>query len=222
MKKSTVFVPILLLIIPVLLSVTSVQTINNRGKVWYNGDYDPAYAYLYNSLNISKGLAPGHYDHPGTNMQILGAIVLKASWILDHHGSENLTESVLKDPEHYLRVMNFFVAFFAAGIILILGIIVLKFSDNIWYALLFQATPFISGLILYTGLTRLSQESMLMISSLTLAAFTVSWYFNREKYQPVMGSDFWNNFRVWPRIQDNFPSPDDNTIAFTQKEKANL
>lgn len=182
MKKGGIYLSVLLFIIPVILSVTSIQTINERGKTWYRGDYDPAYAYLFNSLNITNGLAPGHYDHPGTNMQELGAVVLKVTWMIDHHGGKDLTEAVIKQPEHYLRILNVCVALLGSIVILLLGIVLFRFTGNIWYSLLFQATPFISGLILYNGFTRLSQESMLMASSLALAAFTVAWFFKEDHY----------------------------------------
>ncbi len=173
---------VILLIIPVLLAITSLHTINERGNIWYNGDYDPAYAYLYNSLNITNGLAPGHYDHPGTTMQVIGAVALKVSWMVDHNDSENLTRAVINDPEHYLRILNIVVAVLCSAFIFFLGIVVFRFSDNLLYSLLFQATPFISGLVLYNGFCRLSQESMLMVSSLTLAAFAIGWYFKQDRY----------------------------------------
>ncbi|HLN54194.1 MAG TPA: hypothetical protein VK212_10835 [Lentimicrobium sp.] len=182
MKTGRIAAHVFLLVIPFIIALTSVSTINERGKIWYFGDYDPAYAYLYNSLNITNGLAPGHYDHPGTNMQLLGAVVLKVSWTIDHHGYESLTGAVLKDPEYYLRILCMTVAVFGAVMVLLLGMVVLWFSKNLWYALLLQATPFISGLILYNSFTRVSQESMLMVSSLTLAAFTIVWYFRHDHY----------------------------------------
>lgn len=173
---------VFLLIIPVLLSIQSLELINKRDKNWYGGGYDPSYAYLYNSLNVARFRVPGHHDHPGTPMQIIGAVVLQSAWLMNPYGGETLTEAVIKQPEHYLKILNSSVAILGSVSLLILGLFLFWSTKNIWYALLLQAIPFISNLILYNGFVRITQESVLMISCLAMAAFTLHWYFNNKEY----------------------------------------
>lgn len=157
----------LLFIIPVILFITSLDTIKTRDKVWYGGGYDPEYAYLFNSLNIATFRLVGHFDHPGTPMQVYGGIVLRADWLLNPRG-ENLTGAVIADTEHYLRILNISTALLASLAFLIFPLMLYLRSENIWYAFILQISPFISGFILFNGFTRLTQEAMLMIAALAL------------------------------------------------------
>lgn len=172
----------LLFLIPILLMVTSINTIRVQEKSWYGSGYDPSYAYLYNSLNMARFRMVGHIDHPGTTMQVIGAVILQTAWVIDSYGGKNLTEAVLSEPEHYLRILNTGVAVLGALSLLIAGIFVATSCRNIWYALLLQTIPFISGLILYNGFLRISQESVLMIASVVMAAYILFWYFKNSSY----------------------------------------
>lgn len=171
------FNALLLLAIPVLLFLTSLDTIKEREKVWYGAGYDPEYAYLFNSLNVATFRLVGHFDHPGTPMQIYGALVLQGSWLLNHQG-ESLTKDVLSNPEAYLRLLNVATALLAAISVFLAGIFILFRTGNFWYALILQVIPFLSGFILYNAFARITQEAMLMISSLALAAALADWLIN--------------------------------------------
>ncbi len=172
----------LLFLIPILLMVTSITTIRVQEKSWYGSGYDPSYAYLYNSLNMARFRMVGHIDHPGTTMQVIGGVILQTAWIIDPYGGKNLTEAVLSEPEHYLRILNTGVAVLGALSLLIAGIFVATSCRNIWYALLLQTIPFLSGLILYNGFLRISQESVLMIASVVMAAYILFWYFKNSSF----------------------------------------
>ncbi len=168
---------LLLASIPVLLLLTSLQTIREREKVWYGAGYDPEYAYLFNSLNVATFRLVGHFDHPGTPMQVYGALVLQGSWLV-HQNGESLTQEVLSHPEDYLRLLNVATALLAAMAVFIAGIFILRRTGSFWYALMLQLIPFISGFILYNAFARITQEAMLMIASLAMAAALVDWLVN--------------------------------------------
>lgn len=171
---------ILLLAIPVYLVISSSETIKLKEKDWYNGGYDPSYAYLFNSLNMATFKVSGHVDHPGTTMQVIGGVILKVAWNINPHGGSNLKEAVLANPEYYLRLLNISVAVLGALVLLIAGLFVLAVSKNIWYAILIQLSPFISGIVLFNGFTRISQESVLMISAIAMGTFALYWYFSEK------------------------------------------
>lgn len=171
---------ILLLIIPIVLFITSVNTIKLRDKEW-NAGYDPTYAYLYNSLNMATFRIVGHVDHPGTTMQVIGGVILKGAWLINPVEGETLTMAVIKNPEYYLRILNTSVAIIASAFIFLAGLFIYKKSDALHYALIVQSIPFISGVVLFNGFTRVSQESMLMISSMSMACWSLFWYFKKDE-----------------------------------------
>jgi len=134
-----------LLIIPAVILITSVQSIRVVNKNWYSGGYDPSYAYLYNSLNMARFKVAGHVDHPGTTAQVFGGAVLQAAWMVHPYGGDYLIEAVVNEPEHYLRILNIATAIAGAIFLLGAGFFVMKMSQNVWYALILQTIPFISG-----------------------------------------------------------------------------
>ena len=170
-------VSVVLIIIPCLLFVTSLETIQTRNKSWYSGGYDPEYAYLLNSLNTARFRLPGHIDHPGTTTQVAGGIVLEGAWLIDPRG-ENLTQSVLTEPEHYIRVLNIATAIIGSLALYIFALFLYHRTRNIWYSLLLQLTPFVSGFLLFNGFTRVTQEVMQMIAGFAMATVALIWFFD--------------------------------------------
>ena len=159
---------LMLLAVPLILFFSSQHTIYERDKVWYGGGYDPEYAYLFNSMNMANLRLVGHFDHPGTPMQVFGALVLRATWLIEPvNGNE---EAVLLNPEHYLRILNISTAVLATLMVLAFGFIVLRRTGNPGYALIVQLAPFVSGFVLFNGFTRFTQEAILMIASLGFAS----------------------------------------------------
>ncbi len=178
-----------LIIIPVILFLTSLDTIKSRDKSWYAGGYDPEYAYLFNSLNMAGFKLAGHIDHPGTTMQVAGGIVLKVSWLIDPRG-EDLTTAVLSDPEHYIRILNIAAAITGSLVLLILGWFLTFATGILWIGIILQLTPFISGFLLFNGFTRVTQEVMQMSAAFAMAALALHWYFNEKR-------DVKTNYTLW-------------------------
>ncbi|PKO99878.1 MAG: hypothetical protein CVU14_07780 [Bacteroidetes bacterium HGW-Bacteroidetes-9] len=178
-----------LFVIPVILFFTSLDTIRERDKAWYGGGYDPEYAYLFNSLNMAGLRLAGHVDHPGTTMQVAGGVVLRVAWLIDPRG-DDLTKAVLSDPEHYIRILNITVAVIGSLVLLLLGWFVTSSTGIVWYGLLLQLTPFISGYVLFNGFTRVTQEVMQMSAAFAMSALVLHWYFKRNE-----GSKL--NYTIW-------------------------
>ncbi|MCB9023618.1 MAG: hypothetical protein H6542_03560 [Lentimicrobiaceae bacterium] len=172
-----------LLVIPLILFLTSLDTINSRDKTWYGGGYDPEYAYLFNALNVVEFRQIGHIDHPGTTMQITGGIVLKVAWMFDPRG-ENLTNAVMAEPEHYLRILNVATSVIGSFALFLLAFFLYRRTKNIGFAFILQLTPFISGFVLFNGFTRVTQEVMQMIAAFALASVSLIWYFQQGEKHP--------------------------------------
>ncbi|MBL7904784.1 MAG: hypothetical protein JNL22_07155 [Bacteroidales bacterium] len=187
---------LLLMIIPVILFITSLDTISSRNKAWYAGGYDPEYAYLFNALNMATFKLAGHIDHPGTTMQVAGGLVLRVSWLLDPRG-EDLKTAVLSDPEHYIRQLNIATAVTGCLALLLLGFFLAHSTSLFWVGIIFQLTPFISGFVLFNGFTRVTQEVMQMSAAFAMAAFALHWYFKRYNSDRT-------NYTLWFAVISGF------------------
>jgi hypothetical protein len=170
------FIYLLLVIVPVFVLYTSLETINNRGFNWYGGGYDPEYCYLLNSLNNASLNPVGHIDHPGTTTQVYGAVVLRVFHLFDRNNTGNLRNAVLNDPERHLFVLNYASLALNCLFLCFTGLIALKATGKLWLAILLQTAPFFSAVALYNGLTRVSQESMLLLSAMMMLTIVV-WQF---------------------------------------------
>lgn len=106
-------------------------------------NHDPSYAYLINGLNIANGtFSIGHYDHPGTPLQILIAIVLKVVfWIT---GEGDITTHVLDNTEFYLSCISYFLIGINAIAIYFIGNLYFKATKSVHLAILIQCSPFLS------------------------------------------------------------------------------
>src|SRR6185369_4531457 len=59
---------------------------------------DPTYPYILNSLLVAEGRPPAQATHPGTPLQVLGAVVLRVAHGLSGSALD-LQRHVLTDPE---------------------------------------------------------------------------------------------------------------------------
>lgn len=170
------FLTIVLFAIPFITFLTSMRIIEERGKDWYGSGYDPSYAYLYNSLNIATFKLVGHIDHPGTTTQGFGGLVLKAAYLFDDQGESSIKEAVLKHPEFYLKILKIATLLFCCLMLFLFGWIAFRYTSNIWLGIIIQLSPYISGVILFNSVLRLSQESMFMLASIGISLLAVLWY----------------------------------------------
>lgn len=140
------------------------------GPVGY--DYDPAYVYLFNGLNILKAAVPGHVDHPGTPLQVLSGIVIFIKWSMSRvFGLVDtpLTESVLINPEGYIAAISSILLVLNAAGLFILGYRVKLCTGSAALAIMAQTTPFVLG-ITAPRVVYLSPEALLMFASFCLLA----------------------------------------------------
>ena len=91
-----------LLFIPVCIAVFTVLMKQAAGPYWLGVNSDPAYLYLVNSVYLLDNITPYFTDHPGTTLELLGAIVIKTLV----HG-KNTAEQVFMNPEYYLNALHY-------------------------------------------------------------------------------------------------------------------
>jgi hypothetical protein len=102
---------------------------------------DPCYVYLFSSLGMLQGLAPGHIDHPGTTMQELGAVVILARWLVTRliGGDQTIAESVVAHPEAYLSAINVVLLALSAGAVAVTVRVLINRTGRVWLMLLVPA-----------------------------------------------------------------------------------
>ena len=103
-KLSVSWSNLYLTILPVIFFFTVLWLREASGPYWLHFNLDPTYPYLFNSLNLLNKIPPSHIDHPGTPVQLLGALILK----ITHLGSsiDQITEKILRDPEQYIQLIK--------------------------------------------------------------------------------------------------------------------
>ena len=174
----------LLFVLPVILFITAHVLKVVQGPYYLNF-YDPSYVYLINSLNLAQinGYGVGHFDHPGTTVQVLGAVAVKIFYFLTYN-NQDIVNDVLSRPESYLFFINKFFVFLNCTALFFLGYFTLKLTDNFLLAILIQLSPFTSTEIFY-GLIIDTPENLLIFCSLFLIASLIYYIFRINSENPV-------------------------------------
>lgn len=155
-----------LLVVPVLLVLTASLLKQARGPYWMGSNYDPDYAYLLNSLNLAQGHGIGHYDHPGTPAQIIGAIVIRLTYFIKTFNFAGLEENVIAQPEFYLQTISWVLVTTNALLVFLIGLTSWRLTGNFWQSILLQSAPFFSTIVLNNSLTKVSAEPLLLTATL--------------------------------------------------------
>lgn len=129
---------------------------------------DPDYGYLLNSLMIVEGKSPNHIDHPGTTVQLLGALVIKILYLFDSSGRD-IIDSVLTKPYQYLYATSLLLALILASSSFYLGRALQKTNHAWWIVVLAQLSPLLLPPSWYY-LTRVTPEIFIVATALLIAA----------------------------------------------------
>ena len=163
------------LILPLLLVVTAVYLNHARGPYWLGLNLDPDYVYLLNAANMANLDKVSHIDHPGTPVQVLGAVTLRILHFFNFSPDIDLKTDVLKRPEYYLKAVNAVMVAMNVFMLLLLGVVTYQLTRNTWLSLWLQAAPFFSRTIPVFGLTRVSPEPLLLFSGLLFVLLLVKF-----------------------------------------------
>ena len=159
-----------LLALPLSFFIISVLMRHNAGPFWLWSNLDPDYWYLIDSLNMINGEWPKHIAHPGTTVQWIGMLIIKA--LHPFSTTEDINVMVLSKPEQYLSIIgHFFIALNTVALILIGTIGYLVFRD-LSAAMLLQMGPFLSKLI-FKWTLHVSPEPLLVTTVIAMATITV-------------------------------------------------
>ncbi|UCC39581.1 MAG: hypothetical protein JSV96_17675 [Candidatus Aminicenantes bacterium] len=171
---------IFLFVLPIVLVLSAAFLNEARGPFWLGSNLDPEYVYLLNSLNLASLKGVGHIDHPGTPLQILGAITLKVVHFFQASENVDLHTKVLNQPEYYLGAINIVLVTLNAIMLLSLGMFTFFLTQNFWFSLWLQLSPFFSITSLQFSLTRVTPEPLLFFSSLMMTVFLVLKAYSKD------------------------------------------
>ncbi len=151
--------------IPLGLFGASLIFTHARGPFYLRNNFDPEYIYLLSSLSILNLHAPAHTDHPGTTLQLLGAVILYLQWLVHHR--QPLNEAVLAHPEEYLRGINLVLNCLIGWTLYCSANVIYRLANSLAAGLLLQATLLIY-LQTFLAVTGVSPEPLLIATCLAL------------------------------------------------------
>lgn len=172
---------LLVSILPIIFISLALMLRNWQGPYWLGKNSDPEYAYLLNFLNIIQLKTPGHTDHPGTSLQILGGLIIQVTYLIQNltgHVTANLTDAVLENPEFYLSAVSNVLIFLNALSIFVLGAIILFLSGNLISSLLLQSTIFLWTPLIQS--IRVSPEPLLFCLSQILVSLLLFYLYSHR------------------------------------------
>ncbi len=148
---------------------------------YYQGWYDPVYAYLLNGLTFALGSSDtGLLTHPGVPLQLFCALLIKIlGWI---RGTDNLATDVLTNPEAYIRIITIALILLNCTLLWILGLFAFKNLKNRSMAVLMQALPLLS-FQLVNFLPVIDSESVITLLSFGIVACILLYDSNKETDQ---------------------------------------
>ncbi|MEO8664082.1 MAG: hypothetical protein ABI462_01185 [Ignavibacteria bacterium] len=172
--KKTLF----LLIVPVFYLLFFSLIRYSQGPFYNSMLYDPTYVYLLSSLNLAQGVGVFHTDHPGSTVQIIGAVVIKVLHAVFGR-TDDIAQSVLNTPESYANSIYITLIILNSIGIFIMGSIIKKSLCDTRTAFLFQ----LSSLMCFSAfrrLTQISSEVFLVFVILILVAFFIKFIYEKE------------------------------------------
>jgi hypothetical protein len=172
MKIKKLYYP-LLLVLPVMMALAAVLLKDARGPYWLGSNSDPEYVYLLNAANLAGLKGVGHIDHPGTPVQVLGAVTIRVVHFFNFSPGIDWHTDVLRRPEYYLKAINIVMIVLNVLMLLTLGMFTYFLAKNFWLSIWLQLSPFFSITLLEFGLPRVTPEPLLFFSSSLMMAVLV-------------------------------------------------
>lgn len=163
MTNSTLKRPLLLAVPIMVFAAVSLALSAMRGDYHFLLNFDPAFAYLFNGLNLLEGVSPAHIDHPGTPLQMLVAVVIAILREFDCLFAlcQSPFDVVADNPQRILGTVNLILV--AAASLSIFGASwrFYKRSERFGAAMAMCTSPLIFTMVLM-AMTNVSPEPLLV------------------------------------------------------------
>ena len=141
-------------------------------------NYDPEYQYLLDSLNLAQMKAVGLVAHPGTTVQVIGALVLRTTHLFKSSSKDDLQADVLRNPEYYLAIINKVFLSLNTLALFILGIATFWLTRDLLLCIVVQSSIFSPHILegFLQGLNSIRPETLLILSSLLFLIMLILFY----------------------------------------------
>lgn len=159
-----------LLALPLIFVAVSLVLRAHGGPFWMWHLVDPSYFYLFDAVNLANLEWPGHPYHPGTPVQVLGALVLRIAYPTLSAGE--LADRVMDDPEAALALIGTVIVVLEGGMLYAAGRVVWHLTRRLPMALFMEAAPFLSMVTLKNAY-HVKPEPMLVVVALALSMVTL-------------------------------------------------
>ena len=126
---------------PILLLVTAAWMRWAHGPAWLAFNFDPAYAYLLNSVTMLEGYPPFNIYHPGVPLHALGSVVIVTMHAAS--GTATLAADVVGRPETYIFWIHAIAIVTTAALVAAAGAVTWT-RAGLAAALLVQSGPWLS------------------------------------------------------------------------------
>jgi hypothetical protein len=151
-----------------LLSFHAFFTVTvDDSRFWINTD--PEYAYLLSAIDLSRLSLSRMVMHPGTTVQCLSHLFMRARFGLFGSGDEAFSVSVLKDPGRYLNLLHHAFSLINVGLVWLFGMQALRITRSLRFAVLCQSTPFLFAPLAVFGFRKVTSDVVLVSVSLGMA-----------------------------------------------------
>lgn len=154
----------------------------SQAHTFYTTYPDSIYIYLINGTNIAGGnFNIGHFDNPGTPVHLLaGLIIYIAHFFID---TLPVHESVFSNPELYLKICVSIIALCSFFAVYWSGKLILKYTGDLFLAILFQLIPICSYCTIHQLLlVRMGPENLMIIILILYYAYIWLICYKKEQF----------------------------------------
>jgi hypothetical protein len=163
-----------LAIVPLGLFILAAVMRTARGPYHLGANSDPDYAYLTNALNVVSLQAPDMFEHPGTTVEMLGAVAILARWLPSRLTSSaaSIQDAVLANPEEYLLAISTLFALMVSMATFAAGLQGLRTWRKLPPALAIQVSLLLFAQVA-AALPRVTPEPLLIVAALLLVTAVI-------------------------------------------------
>lgn len=129
----------LLLLVPTILFLSIFPALKRDGIEYQGSKSDPAYIYLVGSLALRTGKTPFNWDHPGTTLTAIGAVVIWGGTAgLSAEASE---KKVFERSEEFVHAILLVLSFLHAAVFALAGWLAWRSTGNLALGCFLQLFP---------------------------------------------------------------------------------
>jgi hypothetical protein len=162
-----------LLALPIAFLIVQWLMRDHALPYWLGINFDPAYAYLPSGLMVLEGVPPALFQHPGTPVEALLALV---AWATGFGAPGHVSDAAFAHGEFILRATSDVIMVLEAIGLVALGWIARRRLGALLPAWLAQAAPFMSVLGLKHGIAPKPEPMLLLAVVLLSAAMIEEWH----------------------------------------------